>query len=931
MKERILLHLFDLARFAEAYEAPLEATQPGIAEAAQIRVAHFMESMRPLIRNGQVEERTSHVKGQRSRRKVYFLTPAGRQEAARLRNALLREEVPLRDIAGSVRSIPLVKVYQEERRGTTLLQLVREANASGAIAHVTEVEVAPPADFTQEIPAVGRFYGRTRELAEVLRDLEVSPIVAVTGFAGIGKTSLGAKVCEALREKRPLFWRRIRPWDTPSDLAARLAAFLKAQGRASLHNLLSLSGARELSQVEDRLADDLAGLPPLIVFDDVQEASPEAEALLTLLTRVLQSQRGANGLFLSRAGLRFISQREVVLEGSGAEVALGGLDRKSSAALLSDAGVPTRLIKPFAEASGGNPLFLQLLARTPHQEGLEQGWSTVATYIAEQIEPFLDAAEKDCLEAGSLYDVPVPGPALLIEGRARAATLVALRRKGLLGQVGDRRYIVHDALKDFFRKSMAAERKAALSSKLVRWLLETGEEVARRGAPQAAVGYLGNAATLEPDGSRGAAILARRGQMRLFMLHYDAAIQDFHAALAETEGPLEKARLHFWIASALEWEVLSLEAADREIDEGLALLPPGPTPERVLLLTRRSDIAVWRADFERAQAAAREAAEIAESIAVVDELRARVFLTRARARLYAGEPFDFGATEEDLHGAAEAATKAHNEWQLSVCTVDLASTLLRAGRVEEALRTHDRAEGPMRLSGQASNWLEFLAEKARLLAEYPGALDEAEGLLREKMRLAKEQGYRWHFLLGYREMARLYRHRGRHEEARESLGYFLETTEEGDLYRLTTSWWTGGRLHDLSLMARLCARCGDAASGERFLREAEDLARKGPPTASAFELAWSQASLHAARGQTAKAETEYRRALSLPIPFYLQRMSHPEERRAECMLEFGRWLADRGEIGPAKRVLGDALEVFSRRGLREFEGVVREVLSSLQG
>jgi len=277
VKERVLLHLFDYSRFAEAYDVPVEATQEGIAEAAAIRVGHVVQYVRPLQSEGLVEQRMSHIVRQARRRKVYFLTPKGRQQVAGLRASLLKEEVPFKKSTGETTPMPLAKVYHEERRGSSLLQLLEEANSMGAVAQSVEVEATPLADFTQEAPKVSRFHGRGAELEAVLRGVDEKPIVVVLGFAGIGKTTLGAKVCEMLRGSRPLFWRQVRPWDTATDLATRVATFLKAIGRMGLHNLFSLSEARELSRIEELLAEDLSGLRAVLIFDDVHCASEDAK------------------------------------------------------------------------------------------------------------------------------------------------------------------------------------------------------------------------------------------------------------------------------------------------------------------------------------------------------------------------------------------------------------------------------------------------------------------------------------------------------------------------------------------------------------------------------------------------------------------------------------------------------------------------------
>src|SRR2546426_11024895 len=862
VKERVLLHLFDYSRFAEAYDVPVEATQEGIAEAAAIRVGHVVQYVRPLQSEGLVEQRMSHIVRQARRRKVYFLTPKGRQQVAGLRASLLKEEVPFKKSTGETTPMPLAKVYHEERRGSSLLQLLEEANSMGAVAQSVEVEATPLADFTQEAPKVSRFHGRGAELEAVLRGVDEKPIVVVLGFAGIGKTTLGAKVCEMLRGSRPLFWRQVRPWDTATDLATRVATFLKASGRMGLHNLFSLSEARELSRIEELLAEDLSGLRAVLIFDDVHCASEDAEAFLSLLARVLQAQRGASAIFLSRTAPRFYSQREVVLEGSVLAMSLGSLDRKSSAALLIDAGVPLGLINRLAGASGGSPLFLQLFASQGAQEVTAKGWDTVAMYIAEQIEPSLDDPERECLVAASFYSVPVPAQGLLLEGRGDARPLVGLQRKGLLGQVGSGKYVLHDTLKEYFQQSLASDRQKVLNVKAVAWLSDQAKLATEIGSLQDAVAYLGNAAKLEGDRTRLASIMERIGDLRLMLIQLVGAEDAFRAALEEATEPRARARLHGKIGQTLEYYVWRLDEADREVDKGLALLPEDPTPEAGLLWLRKSDIALFRRDFDRVDAAVRRAADIADRLPSDDLLRGRVALCRARLRNFDAKRFDFGAVEEDCKTAIDAFKKARIEWLMGVAYGELGVALARAGRIDEALAAHSKGAAHTEAGGQSSNRVVDLADLANLLLQYAGDFERAEALLQEKLRSAKRYDLHWNFLSTYLEFANLFRRQGRDEEARESLEYFLQMTSEGELYCLSVSWWTGGgRLNDLTLMARLCARCGDVKAAEAYLNQASALARGRPPGKSAFELVWAEAGIHVAKGQVVEAEASYRRAM----------------------------------------------------------------------
>jgi len=929
VKQRVLLHLFDYTRFAEAYEVPIGVTQEGIAKATAIRVGHVVQYVRPLQEELLVEERMSHIVRQGRRRKVYFLTPKGRQDAAALRGTLLTEEVPFRKGSGEITAMPLTKVYHEERHGSSLLQLLEETNSKGAIAQVVEVETTPLADFTQEAPKAGPFYGRTGELEAILHAVGEKPVVVVSGFAGIGKTTLGAKVCETLRGTCPLFWRQVRPWDTATDLAARLAAFLKALGRTELHNLFSLSEARELSRIEELLGADLAQLRVVLIFDDVHDASEEGEAFLSLLARVLQKQRGTSAIFLSRTAPRFYGQRELLLEGSVTAVRLEGLDKKSSASLLSDAGVPSASINLITQASGGNPLFLKLYASQGAHEARAKGWDTVATYIAEQIEPSLDDAERECLVAASFYSVPVPAQGLLLDGQSDARPLVGLQRKGLLGQVASGKYVLHDTLKEYFQQSLASDRRKVLNAKAVAWLSDQAERASEAGSLQDAVAYLGNAAELELDRTRSATIMERIGVLRMMIVQVVGAENAFRAALEEAGEPRARARLHGKVGQALQGYIWRLDEADREVDKGLALLPEDPTPEAVLLWVRKSDIALYSRDFDRVDAAIRRAGDIADRLPSDDSIRARVALGKARLRNFDAKRFDIRAVEEDCRTAIEGFKKARIEWLQGVAYAELAAALIRAGRIDEAMAAMSKAATHSRAGGQSFNEVGTIAGLAYVLVCYVGDFERAEGLLQEKLRLAKRYDLIWPFLETYLEFANLFRRQGRYEEARESLEYFLRMTAEGELYRLSISWWLGGgRLNDLTLMARLCARCGDLVAAEAYLNQAHELARGRPPEMSAFELAWAEAGIHLAKAEVGRAEASYRRALDLSPPFIIQRMSHEDEPRAECLLDFGRCLAFRGNRSQAKEVLTAALAIFTNRSMKPLEREAQEALKS---
>src|SRR5256712_123847 len=95
--ERVLVHLSWYLRYSDAFECPRETTQDGIAAALGISRAHAALELKRLKTSARVEERMAHVAGARSRRKVYFLTPAGAGAARALRDHARAKRVLLAD------------------------------------------------------------------------------------------------------------------------------------------------------------------------------------------------------------------------------------------------------------------------------------------------------------------------------------------------------------------------------------------------------------------------------------------------------------------------------------------------------------------------------------------------------------------------------------------------------------------------------------------------------------------------------------------------------------------------------------------------------------------------------------------------------------------------------------------------------------------
>ncbi len=891
VKERIQLHLFDYARFAEAYEAPPEVTQERIAHAAGIRIPHVRQYLRPLIAEGLIEERTSHIQRSPRRRRAYFLTPRGRFQAASLRSSILKEEVPLRTRSGGLESLPIARIYQEERRGASLLDLLRELESLGHVTEAPEVERAVPVDLIEEAPRADRFYGREDELISIARALDGKPVVVVTGMAGIGKSTLAAKLCERMRGQRSLFWRTIRPWDTAMDLASRLAIFLKDLGHGELHGQLVGRGTKELGPLEDLFARDLAGLRAVLVLDDVHNASADARAFLSIILKALKRQSGTSALLLSRTVPDVYSRREVDVESSVVEVPLRGLDRVSCVSLLSEAGIADPLLGSLVEACGGSPLFLRLLASAGPHGGPAERWKTLETYIAEEIEPGLEDEERGCLEVASLYHLPVSSRGLLLVSWARTRTLVSLRRKGLLTPTDSDRYLLHDALRSYFHEGLSSQRKTELVSLVAPWLLREALEAQDRGRPHEAIAYLGNAVVVEVDPARRVANLQRLGDLRRHVGDYPGALEAYQAALRGVEDPPIRARVHQKIALCLEVQG-DLKGAEQEIGRGLELVPSQPSLEAAWLLYQGASIAYERQDYDGVLREVDRVTHWMPGLPEDPELWGDLANLRGLVHLYDPRRVDYALAQADFEEAIRAWGSVNYKRGLCQAHNNLFLAALELGKGEKALEYLDRAASVADSIGDVPNQETALFTKAWFLTEYRGDYLAAEALYRETYRLAKETHQRNKIVWHHYHFAHLYRRQGRNEEARESLEYFLTASES----LLSPE----NRIEAWSLMARLCLLCGDSKAAESALAEAERLATASPSDYASHAVEWARAALFAAREDSAVAAGSYERALKL-----LPAMSSLAP-RGEFLLDYGRFLSSTDDASRAQQVLAAA-------------------------
>ena len=96
--ERIILHLAQYSKFKDDFDAPIDVSQDGIAEALRISRAHAAIELKKLKESTLVEERIAHIRRGTTKRKVYYLNKAGEDKANSLRAYADREGIQIKPL-----------------------------------------------------------------------------------------------------------------------------------------------------------------------------------------------------------------------------------------------------------------------------------------------------------------------------------------------------------------------------------------------------------------------------------------------------------------------------------------------------------------------------------------------------------------------------------------------------------------------------------------------------------------------------------------------------------------------------------------------------------------------------------------------------------------------------------------------------------------
>ncbi len=433
VSERIIFHLNQYVKHEDKFEVPFDVTQDGISQACSISRAHAAIELKKLKSTGLIDERLSHVKRGKTRRKAYFLTHGGKSN------------------------------------GATILQYVKD---NGIDPMVDPSKVVPMTNGAKTratrksspLPSIKSFYGREREIASMHAAMSdsTSKIVCVKGIAGIGKTTLVAKVASELTGQR-VFWHSVKPWDVAKTLIDSLARFFSDNGCRKLSAYLT-SGKAELGELSVLLNEELSENGFTFIFDDADASND----LFDFFMMFRHSSGSAKIVMTSEGVTRFYDKSDVVARNEVCEIDLDGLDQKASLRLLEDRGIKGDVAKQLASLTKGHPLSLEMITVS----GLSEAKSQISKFLEEEFYADLSDQEKSLLQFASVFNRPFPAEAI-------PKDLRQVRKGSMLREVAPGRFEIHSSLQSFVYDSMPSDIRTSWHSVAADYYIKVGDDPER--------------------------------------------------------------------------------------------------------------------------------------------------------------------------------------------------------------------------------------------------------------------------------------------------------------------------------------------------------------------------------------------------------------------------------------------------------------------
>lgn len=380
---------------------------------------------------------------------------------------------------------------------------VQAINAEKNIPQASPLTKAKKRPITYSLrPQVKHFVNREKMREQLRVDLrdEQKVIVVVDGLAGIGKTSLAAKVAEEVEDEfSGIYYTKCSSETDVDQLLAELAYFLGEYGDHTLENVVeyNIPQKNKINFLIDSLGKRTANVPVceksasethvvrryLLIFDDLHELLDKRQTikdqdLQLFFNKLLTQSHNSKIMLVSRT--RPVFHR---YQSSQSKKTLEKMDQEGGIELLQILGVEEdkQLLQQAYQLTSGHPLAMELLASLTEVMPLEDILAdktlfyddvSVAEKLLQELYNTLTPEEQTLLRKIAILPHPAtrdlicylgeeeipPNPPL--EKGGTAQNLNSLVRKALVTYDKKQKiYKQHDLVRDFNRMKMTEEEK----------------------------------------------------------------------------------------------------------------------------------------------------------------------------------------------------------------------------------------------------------------------------------------------------------------------------------------------------------------------------------------------------------------------------------------------------------------------------------------
>jgi ATP/maltotriose-dependent transcriptional regulator MalT/DNA-binding MarR family transcriptional regulator len=482
IKEKILLHLLENSKYEGKFEVPYSLTQDGISEVVGVRRSYVSQTAKELSEKGLLADQLSHVKGEGRRRKAYFLTPSGKSEAKRLCQNIRDCEVILRNNEEE-RTLKISELRREYRNKLSVIEVIEGISEEGVFDANIKRPSKPSAKIDSPLvyPKPRYFFGREREL-EIINDFlgsESFRILTVKGIAGIGKTTLMAKVVDSKKDKQNVFWYKFHSWSTTRNLLSHLFEFLILYQKDGLKHYIEEVRVIDIGDVCALLRTQLEDVNALFIFDDFHMASQKILDLFSALTEILKELKGVKMVVIGRRIPKFFDRRDVLVDNLIFELPLRGLDKESSQKLLEQRNIDSEHLDDLYESTKGHPLSLELVELSQGR----MGKGNIKQFLWEEVLVRLSEEEKDLLRFASVFRYPIQSEAYLTIPQRDDKRIIThevidnLVEKSLISSQNSL-YNVHDIIRAFFYQRLVPDVKKEYHRKVAEYFEDEADDLA---------------------------------------------------------------------------------------------------------------------------------------------------------------------------------------------------------------------------------------------------------------------------------------------------------------------------------------------------------------------------------------------------------------------------------------------------------------------